>query len=265
MVWQPVANTIDLGQVVVGLASGGRYEPSWLSSIGRNYNAGMSYGETVTRSVLGSNPVTGVGLATYDLTSSALRRDWGGVAEGAGGLLGGFATGKLGQRWAAPQVGAELGVIRVRSGNNTVSGIDGFTDLPGSQAANFNGVPRPVPIGDAPLYRIFDTVDPSVRGAQPNGAYWSRSPYQNESAWRSGAAVQEDWNSGIYQGEWTPEPQYAWGGRAAPQAIEGSSASRWGFKFGWINKGGDYQLYIPNSRSVIQPSVVIARPAPWRK
>lgn len=69
MVWQPVAQTIDLGQVTIGFISDGRYEPTWLSGIGRNYDAGMSYSETVTRGVLSSNPVTGVGMASYDLTT----------------------------------------------------------------------------------------------------------------------------------------------------------------------------------------------------
>ena len=56
MVWQPIANTIDLGQVAVGLFSGGRYEPTWLSGIGQNYQAGMSYGETVTRGASSESP-----------------------------------------------------------------------------------------------------------------------------------------------------------------------------------------------------------------
>lgn len=96
MVWQPIAQTIDLGQAGVGLLSGGRYEPTWLSGISRNYAAGMSYGETVFRGVVGSNPVTDIGLASYDLTSSALQGDWGGMAEGLGGMVGSYGLVKGG-------------------------------------------------------------------------------------------------------------------------------------------------------------------------
>ena len=265
MVWQPVANTLDLGQAGIGLVSGGSYEPTWLSAIGRNYESGLSYGETVTRAILGSNPVSGIGLSSYDLTSSALDGDWGGVAEGVGGVAGSVAAGKFGQRWAAPQIGAELGIVRISKGSDIESSISGLVDLPGGQAANFKGTPSPVSIGDSPLFRVFDTLDPNIRGAQPNGGYWSRAPYKTEVDWRSGAAVQNDWNAGTYQGTWHPESQFAWGGRSAPQAIEGFSIAKWGFKIGWINKGGDYQIFVPNSRSVIQPSTVITQPAPWRR
>ena len=266
MVWQPIANTIDLGQVAVGLLSGGRYEPTWLSGIGQNYEAGMPYGETVTRAVLGSNPVTGVGLASYDLSSSALRGDWGGIAEGAGGLVGGFTAGKYGQRWMAPQVGAELGVIRMRTGSDIASPIPGLKDLPAGEARNFTGMPQPVLIGDGPLSRVFDTLDPQARyGAKSIGGYWSSAPYASESGWRSGAAVQKDWNAGTYQGSWTPDPQWAWGGTAAPQSIKNSFVRKWGLQFGWINKGGDPQIFVPNARSIIKPSDVVTQPAPWRK
>ncbi len=113
MVYQPLAQVVDLGQALYGLARGGAYEPRWFSSIGQNYAGGMGYGETITRAVLGSNPVTGVGMASYDLTSSALQDDWGGVAQGLGSLAGGFAAGKYGQRAFAPEPGAQLGIKRL--------------------------------------------------------------------------------------------------------------------------------------------------------
>ena len=191
MVWQPAAQALDLGQVIYGLSTGGKYEPYWFSGIGQSYAAGMSFGETATRAVLGSTPVTAVGLASYDLTSSALVGDWGGVAEGAGGLVGGFAAGKFGQRWAAPQPGAELGFIRNRVQVDIESSIDNLSNLPGREAVNFAGVARPIRLGDAPLSRVFETTNMQTPGAKPNGSYWSPSPYGTEAAWRRGAAVQE--------------------------------------------------------------------------
>lgn len=195
-----------------------------------------------------------------------MQGDWGGVAEGAGGLVGGFAAGKYGQRWMAPQVGAELGVVRIRTEPDIASPIPGLKDLPGGEAVNFTGRPQPVLIGDGPLSRVFDTLDPQAQyGAKSIGGYWSPAPYASESAWRSGAAVQRDWNAGTYQGSWTPEPQWAWGGTAAPQAIKNSFIRKWGLQFGWINKGGDAQIFVPSARTIIQPSDVVTQPAPWRK
>ena len=196
MVWQPIANTIDLGQVAVGLISGGNYEPTWLSGIGQNYQAGISYSETVARAVLGSNPVTGVGLAGYDLTGSALRGDWGSVAEGAGGLVGGFGAAKYGQRYFAPEPAAQLGIYRVRPEveitDPLVSPGRLLPELPKSEAPNFKSV-EPTYLGGRTLNRVFDNID-----AYENGGYWSEKAYPSEGAWRSGAAVPEGkrWNEG---------------------------------------------------------------------
>lgn len=268
IVWQPIANTIDLGQVAVGLISGGRYEPTWLSGIGQNYQAGMSYGETVTRAVLGSNPVTGVGLASYDLTGSALKGDWGGVAEGAGGLAGGFAAGKYGQRFFAPEPGAQLGIYRMRPEievtNPLVDPGGLLPPLPGAEAKNFTSV-GPVFVGGKPLYRVFDNID-----AYPNGRWWADQPIPaTESAWRSGYAVTKEYNQGTYQATTTPEGQWAWGGKAAPQAIEGFSDkfNLFGstYRYGWIQPGGKQQIFIHNARDTIPSSSISTGSTLWNK
>jgi hypothetical protein len=268
MVWQPIANTIDLGQVAVGLLSGGGYEPTWLSGIGRNYDAGMPYGETVTRAVLGSNPVTGVGMASYDLTSSAMQGDWGGVAEGAGGLVGGFAAAKYGQKISAPEPGAQLGIYRIRPEieviNPLVDPAGLLPPLPRADAKNFTNV-GPVFIGGKPLYRVFDNID-----AYPNGRWWANQPIPvTESGWRSGYAVTREYNQGTYQATTTPEGQWAWGGKAAPQAIEGFSnkldLARSTYRYGWIQPGGKQQIFIHNARDSIPLSLIFTRSTPWNK
>ncbi|MEG3185248.1 LysM peptidoglycan-binding domain-containing protein, partial [Lysobacter erysipheiresistens] len=245
--------------------TGELHEIDMWSSVGKAAESGATTWDLLPRAVLGSNPFTGVGVFSFDMTTAALNGDWGGFAEGLGGVAGGFAISAGGQRWAAPQPGAELGLMRVRTANDLPSTVTGLADLPGREVVNFKGTPQPTEIGDASLYRVFDTLDPQTRGAQPNGGYWSLSPYGSEAAWRSGAAVQGNWNAGLYQGTWMPTRQSAWGGFAAPQAIDGFSTTRWGFKFGWINRGGDYQLYVPNSRATIQPAQVIVQSAPWWK
>jgi len=96
--WQPVASAVDLGQVAVGLVSGGRYEPTWISATGRNYGPNSSYNDVVARALLSSNPVTGVGLAAYDLTGNIKNRNWEQTGEQLGQLIGGFAIGGMAPR-----------------------------------------------------------------------------------------------------------------------------------------------------------------------
>jgi hypothetical protein len=230
MVWQPVAQVRDLGQVgygaAYGLATGNLYAPQWLSGIGQNYAGGMSYGETVTRAVLGSNPVTGVGMASYYLTSSGLQGDWGGVAEGLGGMAGGFAAAKYGQRYAAPEPGAQLGIYRARPEveitNPMVDPGGLLTALPKHEAPNFTSA-EPLYIGGRTLNRVFDNVK-----AYEDGGYWGEKAYSTEGAWRSGVAVPEGqpWNQGTRQGQWQPDGGWGWGGKAAPQAVPNHSQIR---------------------------------------
>lgn len=268
MVWQPVANVIDIGQVAVGLASGGRYEPTYLSGTGQNYQAGMSYGETVTRAVLGSNPVTGVGLASYDLTSNGMRGDWGGVAEGAGGLVGGFAVGKYGQRAFAPEPGAQLGLYRVAPEvevSAPASAAGSLPPLPANQAPSFTSA-VPADVSGMVLNRVFGGNAPI------NGGYWTDRPIPTtEGGWRSDYAAPR-WfgNTGEQVGAWTaPEGQMAWGGKAAPQDIKGFSDKFTVFgttyRYGWIQPGGGYQFFLPDAYNVIPSSSVVSGATPWKK
>lgn len=234
----------------------------------------MGYGETVTRAVLGSNPVTGVGMASYDLTSSVLRGDWGSVAEGAGGLVGGFTAAKYGQRYFAPEPGAQLGFYRQKAEVDMVDAFGRAAPLPGKQVGNFISA-EPVYLGGRTLNRVFDTVDldRAVGGAKPNGAYWTEKAYGDETSWRTGVAVPQraDWNKGTLQGEWQPVDTWGWGGKAAPQGLQEGvysfKSKKLGFTAGWIQRGGDYQIYVPNSYSlgVIPPAAVKVSPTPWSK
>jgi len=253
------------------VATGGGYQPQWFSAIGQNYQTGMGYGETVTRAVLGSNPLTGVGMASYDLTSSALRGDWGGVAEGAGGLVGGFAAAKYGQRYLAPEPGAELGFYRQRVSVDVVDPNGMAATLPGGHGANFISA-EPIHLGGRTLNRVFDTIDPTANGAKANGGYWSEKVYTDEPTWRMGVAVPKsaDWNRGTLQAEWQPTGGWGWGGRAAPQVLGqpySFTNQKLGFGIGWIQRGGDYQVFVPNSYkpTVIPPSAITVSPTPWSK
>ena len=262
VVKQPIAQVLDLGQALYGLTSGGTYEPTWLSGMGQNYASGMSYGETVTRAVVGSNPVTGVGMATYDLTSSVMRGDWSGVAQGLGGVLGSFAGAKLGEAYLAPEIGAKFGVYRDRPQTDITDPSGVVSRLPGHHASNFLSA-EPVDLSGKTLSRVFDTRDAKV-----NGGYWSeRAGYSDEASWRSGAAVpaKSGWNEGTLQGEWQPPSAYGWMGKAAPQPIPGYAYKRWGFTGGWVQLGGDFQTWVPNSYNIIPPSAVVVRPTPWTK
>lgn len=90
-------NVGDLAKAGVGLLSRGTealfgtgvYEPALRGPISRNYAAGMSYGEVVTRGILGSNPVTAPSVGAYDLSVAYSEGRIGDVAEGIGGLVTG--------------------------------------------------------------------------------------------------------------------------------------------------------------------------------
>jgi hypothetical protein len=267
MVWQPAAQTLDLGQAGIGLLTDGKYEPYWLSGISSNYAAGMSYGETITRAALGSNPVSGIGLFSYDMTNSAMQGDWGGVAEGLGGMVGSYGLVKAGQSYFAPEPGAQLGIYRVQpEGGVTdplVSPGNLLQPLPADQAPNFIN-PQPVFIADKPLYRVYDNVD-----AYPNGRWWAdKPPPSSEGGWRSGYAVTEDYNAGTMQAAYTPKGLWAWGGEAAPQGITGNfhdfSLIGSTYRIGWIQPGGQFQLFIGNARSLIPSSSGIGH-TPWNR
>jgi hypothetical protein len=272
IVWQPIAQTIDIGQAAWGysynLVTGGIYEPKWLSGIGQNYANGMSYGETILRGSTGipvAGQLLGVGLASYDLGSAAQQGDWGGVAEGLGGVVGGGLGMKYVQRGFAPEAGAELGIYRARPKaditNPMVDPGNLLRALPGDHAQNFITA-QPVYLGGRSLYRVFDNVNAHV-----NGGYWGEKVYSRESSWRSGVAVPEgqSWNNGTMQGEWQPNGGWGWGGKAAPQAVPKYSTEKWGFTAGWIQRGGDYQIWIPDSRNAIPSGVVTSRSTPWSK
>jgi hypothetical protein len=161
-------------------------------------------------------------MASYDLTSSALRGDWGGVAEGAGGMVGGFALAKYGQRAFAPEPGAQLGFYRQGSSMDVVDPYGMAAPLPASHVGNFTSA-EPVYLGGRTLNRVFDTVDldRAVGSAKPNGGYWTEKAYADETSWLTGVAVpaEQPWNKGTLQGEWQPADTWGWGGKAAPQGL----------------------------------------------
>ena len=99
-------NAADLGGVGAAILSRGFnavfgtpiYEPQLTGSISRDYAAGVSQTEIITRAVLGSNPVTGPSVIAYDLSVAFSEGRYGDVAEGLGGLgaaalVGGVVVG----------------------------------------------------------------------------------------------------------------------------------------------------------------------------
>ncbi|WP_192888350.1 LysM peptidoglycan-binding domain-containing protein [Paracidovorax avenae] len=114
---EPVLQTRDMGMALFSVAyndllrSNGdaQWFPEMKSGTAQAYDAGASQ----ARLLLQSNPFTGLGVASYDLTTASMNRDWGAVAEMGGGVLGGFALGKAtsaygkyGVRWAPGEIGS---------------------------------------------------------------------------------------------------------------------------------------------------------------
>lgn len=87
-------------------------------------------------------------------------------------------------------------------------------------------------------------------------AYWAESLPANKTEWRRGFAVLEDWNkNGSYIEYTVPEGGLnVWSGRASSQTLEDAA--------GWIQPGGEVQLFVPKSKELI-PSEVNKIPTDW--
>ena len=142
--------------------------------------------------------------------------------------------------------------------------------LPSWEAPKFSNA-EPVYVGGKSIYRVSDGVFGDRTKAQANGGYWTDQPAPaSEGAWRSKYAVLDEWpNRGTTEGVHVPDSGWAWGGKAAPQSIEGRSykfeALGSTYRYGWIQPGGGYQIWMPNSYNTIAPSAVTLRPTPWQK
>lgn len=66
----------------------------WLPPMKSGMADAYANGASQTRLMLQSNPLTGIGVVSYDLTTATMSGDWGTVAEMGGGLVGGLAIGK---------------------------------------------------------------------------------------------------------------------------------------------------------------------------
>lgn len=79
----------------------------------------------------------------------------------------------------------------------------------------------------------------------------------------------EEWNAGISQAAYAPSGQWAWGGKAAPQGVTGSyrefNVMGSTYRYGWIQPGGKYQIFIGDSRTSIPSSGLKTGPTPWNQ
>jgi hypothetical protein len=219
--------------------------------------------------------VYGAGQGGYALGTALLGGNVARITETSLELGLTFAGTRAGQAMFGPEPGAQLGAYRVRP---QVAVTDPLVDpgrllpvLPKGEAPNFASA-EPVFIGGRPLYRVSDGVFGVAKGqSNANGGYWADRPAPNtEAAWRSNQAVLDEWpNRGSTEGVWTPQGGWAWGGAAAPQGITGSyrefNAFGSTYRYGWIQRGGGYQVWVPDSFNTIKASDIGLRPTPWWK
>lgn len=96
MVYQPIAQVHDLSAVAYGLGyqaiTGETYQPNWWSAIGQHADDD-SLG-TLAENVLSSNPVTGVGVAGWNIGTAVYNGDVNSLETQLGGLAAGFAIGE---------------------------------------------------------------------------------------------------------------------------------------------------------------------------
>jgi len=173
----------------------------------------------------------------------------GGAAGAAGGIAAMGASVPMQAPSAAAQLKAELqsdGTIKTSAPPGTrlppiALQQPGWPDLPASEAPNFESAqPITLPPG-APMYRVI----PSEKSA--SGAYWTPWLPDTEEVWRSGCAVEKDFNSDGKVAIFTVPPGpgvKVWMGRASHQATYG---------------GGGMQYWLP--RGTIKPDLIT--PTPW--
>ena len=103
------------------------------------------------------------------------------------------------------------------------------------------------------LYRIVDNSPES----DVNGGYWSTEMPSSRTAWREEYAVEHNWNDGTHYVEYTVPSGglNAWVGPASSQMSPSTP--------GYILPGGGIQVFVPNSRQLIDPSLLIKKPTGW--
>jgi hypothetical protein len=113
---EPVLQLRDMGMALASVTYNevlrGDGDAQWFPEMKSGIAEAYANGASQTRLVMQSNPLTGIGVLSYDLTTASMNRDWGAVAEMGGGLVGGFALGKAtsayggyGVRWAPGDIG----------------------------------------------------------------------------------------------------------------------------------------------------------------
>jgi hypothetical protein len=72
----------------------GSDDPLWLPDMKSGMADAYANGASVSRMLLQATAATAPAVAAFDMATAAMNQDWGGVAEGAGGLFGGLVIGK---------------------------------------------------------------------------------------------------------------------------------------------------------------------------
>jgi hypothetical protein len=124
---------------------------------------------------------------------------------------------------------------------------DGWPDLPGAEARNFNAAE---PVTLKPGTKVYRIVDDS---SNPAGGYWAEKVPGSRAEWRSDFAVKNDWNTNGKYVEYTvPEGPglNVWRGETAAQQLRGSD---------FYLPGGGQQIWMPPN--TVTPGV--PKPTGW--
>jgi hypothetical protein len=167
----------------------------------------------------------------------------------------GFLPKKMGQREdgaaaMTPELKKEINGAAAARAKGAMN-KEGWPTLPASARGTFNGDPTPVDLKPGTkLYRVVDA------DSNPNGSFWSLTPPpRSEAQWRSGAAVQNDWNGDGAFVEHTvgKDGLKGWQGAArAQKSSDGVSA---------LAGGADQFVTPPNSlKDPLTP-----QPTPWNQ
>lgn len=104
VVTEPFLQVYDMGVAVTSIVYNETTEaitgknPLWFPQTYSGVSKAYANGASQLRLLAQSNPITGVGVLSYDMTTAAISGQWGDFTEQAGGLFGSLALGKIGSK-----------------------------------------------------------------------------------------------------------------------------------------------------------------------
>ena len=128
MVTEPFLQTYDLGVAATSFvynettnAITGK-NPLWFPQTYSGVSKAYENGASQFRLFAQSNPISGIGVTSYDMTTSGIEGRWGDFTEQTGGLLGGLALGKAVSKYGnwTKTIDGQTATVKLTEGLNEI-------------------------------------------------------------------------------------------------------------------------------------------------